>query len=263
MKVKSLATLRQAATDFDVTTPINALKYFNRLVLFAQRESNLESSLGEYELTPLPLSLFSEKDQLMREGDKANFAQTCLKEKSEQVTNKAMIDSLVVDGGWLLRQNAWEKGDEWIAIINGYSTLVKSLGYSAIHILVVFDGYENSTKDHAHRRRKKLFCHDMKITLHNTPYATKEKFLSNGNNKTELISHLKEAFEKVNIDTICCTNDADTSIVRSCLENSITGRVELRGEDADLLVLLIHHFDDTKHNDIIFTTSKGSYSLKI
>ena len=64
LMVQSLAKLRKNVIGTDSHTPVNALKYFNRLVIFAQRESNLEKSL-EHELTPIPLSLFSEKDQLM------------------------------------------------------------------------------------------------------------------------------------------------------------------------------------------------------
>ena len=47
-KVKSLANLRKLVSGYDGTAPINALKYFNRLVPFAQREDNLESRLGFY-----------------------------------------------------------------------------------------------------------------------------------------------------------------------------------------------------------------------
>ena len=102
----------------------------------------------------------------------------------------------------------------------------------------------------------------MKITLENTPYTTKEKFLSNGNNKKELISFLRDAFERVNIDTVCCRDDADTSIVASALQNSLSGTVEVRAEDADVLILLIHHFDQKRHTDILFTTTKGSFSVQ-
>ena len=61
-KVKSLANLRKFVSGSDGTAPINAVKYFNRLVLFAQKEDNLESSLGFYELPPIPMSLSLEKD---------------------------------------------------------------------------------------------------------------------------------------------------------------------------------------------------------
>ena len=73
-KVKSLPNLHKLVSGSDGTAPINVLKYFSRMVLFTQTEDNLETSLRFYELTPIPMSLFSEKDQLMHEGDKTTFA---------------------------------------------------------------------------------------------------------------------------------------------------------------------------------------------
>ena len=86
-KVKSLANLRKLVSGSDDTAPINALSYFSRLVLFAQRDDNLESSLSFYELTPIPISLFFEKDQLTHEGDKAKSAKLCLKDKIDLTSN--------------------------------------------------------------------------------------------------------------------------------------------------------------------------------
>ena len=105
-KVKSLTNLRKLGSGSDGTAPINALKYFNRLVLFAQRKYNLELSLAFYELTQIPMSLFLEKDQQMHEGDKATFAKLCLKDKIDLTDNShdIDIDTVVIDGGWLLRQ---------------------------------------------------------------------------------------------------------------------------------------------------------------
>ena len=86
-KVKSLANLRKLVSGSDDTDPINILNYFSRLVLFAQR-------------------LFLEKDQLMHEGDKAKFAKLCLKDKIDLASNSQDIDidTVVIDGGWLLQQ---------------------------------------------------------------------------------------------------------------------------------------------------------------
>ena len=105
-KVKSLTNLQKLVSRSDGTAPINALKYFNCLVLFAQREDNLESSLGFYELTPIPMSLFLEKDQLMHEGNKALFAKLYLKDKIDLTDNSQDIDAdiVVIHGGWLLQQ---------------------------------------------------------------------------------------------------------------------------------------------------------------
>ena len=79
-KIKPLSMLRTPHGSDSVPTSINALTYFHRLVVFAQRESDLEVSLGKHELAHLPLALFSQKDQLMHEGDKAAFAKVSLKD---------------------------------------------------------------------------------------------------------------------------------------------------------------------------------------
>ena len=99
-KVKSLAELRKDAGRTNSTTNINALKCFNRLVIFAQRESDLNSCLASHEMTPIPMPLFSEKDQLMLEGDKATFAKNHLKNNVNPVEMKTgIINTYVVDGG--------------------------------------------------------------------------------------------------------------------------------------------------------------------
>ena len=109
--------------------------------------------------------LFSEKNQLMHEGDKATFSKLYHKDKIDLTDNSQDIDidTVVIDCGWLLRQSTRAKGDTWRDIIDKYYTRVKYLGRSANNTVVVFGGYENSTKYHTHRRRQKQFCHDIKI----------------------------------------------------------------------------------------------------
>ena len=124
------------------------------------------------------------------------------------------------------------------------------------HTTVVFDGYESSTKDHDHRRRRKLFCHDMKMQLNNIPYASKDKFISNAKNKTEL----SDALNTVGISTICCKDDADTSIVKSALQSAKENLVEVRAEDADVLIMLVHHITP-QHHFVFFTTTKGTFNI--
>ena len=262
LKVKSLAALRKNVTE-NPATPINALKYFNHLVIFAQTENNLDIILGQHELTPIPISLFSQKDQLMYGGDKASFAQRCLKDNVSPIKiQERMTDTFVVDGAKLLRQTRWEKGFKWGDIIDGYVQFIKRQGHRAINMFVVFDGYQSSTKDHTHRRRQKQFCNVMKISRENTPYTTKEKFLSNGSNKTELISTLVEELRNARILTVRCRDDADTDVVKQCLEHSLKGAVEVRAEDADILIMLTHHYHPGKHQLITVTNSNGNYCVK-
>ena len=61
-KVQALSSLRKIPKVNEKKIHINSLKLFNRLIIIAQRDMTVETSL-EYELTPFPLSLFSNKDQ--------------------------------------------------------------------------------------------------------------------------------------------------------------------------------------------------------
>ena len=79
---------------------------------------------------------------------------------------------------------------------------------------MVFDGYQSSTKDHTHRRRQKQFYNEVKTSRENTPYTTKEKFLSNRSNKTELISNLVKELLNSRILTVRCRDDVDTDVVK-------------------------------------------------
>ena len=92
-------------------------------------------------------------------------------------------------------------------------------------------------------------------------YSTKETFFSNSRNKTSFIHVLADNLTRENISTLCCRDDADTEIVKQCLQLAEGGSVLLRAEDADILLMLTHHFIMTKHNTIVFSTSNGSYSI--
>ena len=110
MKVKSLAALRKNVTE-NSTTLVNALRYFNCLVIYAKIDNNLEIILGQHELTPIPMSLFSLKNQLMYGGDNSSFTQRCLEDSVTPINiQQRMNDIFVDDGGWLLHQTRWEKG---------------------------------------------------------------------------------------------------------------------------------------------------------
>ena len=258
-KVKSLSVLRKHPTSNQAGSEVNAMKFFNRLVIFAQREVNLEAAF-EYELGPIPVSLFSTKDQLMYEADKAAFGQVLKQKVSTTVLHRANVGLMVIDGGWLLRQCSWEKGDTWATIGSKYIQRIESIGAHSERIEVVFDGYESSTKDHTHRRRQKHFCHDMMINADKLPYASKDKFLSNGKNKTEFVNFLANLPRAEYIGVTCCRDDADTSIVKCIVDHAADRIVEVRAEDNDILIMLIHHLS-SNHRPVLLTTSKGRYNI--
>ena len=88
----------------------------------------VEKSL-EYELTPLPLRLFSSKDQKMNKANKALFYKTSLKMLTDthDLTNQA-CSSVVVDGGWLLYMVKWGQCHTWQEIPDSYLSYVQNLG---------------------------------------------------------------------------------------------------------------------------------------
>ena len=100
----------------------------------------------------------------------------------------------------------------------------------------------------------------MMINPDKLPYTSKDKFLSNGKNKTELVNFLADLLRAENIGAICCSDDADTSIVQCIIDQATHDIVEVRAEDNDILIMLIHHVTRT-HNSVLLTTSKGCYNV--
>ncbi len=125
-KVHALSSLRKIPKVNEKKIHLNSLKLFNRLIIFAQRKGTVDSSL-EYELTPFPLSLVSNKDQKINKANKAGFSNTSLKELRIDLTDQ-VCSSLVIDGGWLLYMVKWEQGQTWQQISDSYLIYVQYLG---------------------------------------------------------------------------------------------------------------------------------------
>ncbi|KAG0723030.1 hypothetical protein GWK47_043402 [Chionoecetes opilio] len=198
----------------------------------------------------------------MNKANKAGFSNTSLKELTIPLDlTDQPCSSLVVDGGWLLYMVNWEQGQTWQEIADSYLSYVQCLGSRSQKITVVFDGYSSSPKDHDHIRRTKNSCCDLQIRpdmIHVTPRA---KIMDNTHNKSELIHLLSSTFWKRQITVVQCDNDADTSIVRATLAAATEDSVEVQAEDADMLIMLVHHSSSTNH-PLFLTTSKGSYDVR-
>ena len=78
----------------------------------------------------------------------------------------------------------------------------------------------------------------------------KGKFLSNNSNKSALVSMISTKLSISNISSICCRDDAETTIVKGSLHYSLQGNTGVVAEDADLLIILIHHFDINIHKEM-------------
>ena len=68
-----------------------------------------------------------------------------------------------IDGGWLLYMVTWKQHQTWLEIANSYLSYVQCLGSCSQKIIVVFDGYSRSPKDHDHFRRTKNSSCDLQI----------------------------------------------------------------------------------------------------
>ena len=67
-KIQAMSSLRKISM-VNEKIHFDPLKLFNRLIIFAQRDMTVETIL-QYELTPILLSMFSNRDQKM---NKATF----------------------------------------------------------------------------------------------------------------------------------------------------------------------------------------------
>ena len=102
----------------------------------------------------------------------------------------------------------------------------------------------------------------MKISRKKISHSTKKKLLSNDSSKTELISKFAEELCNARILTVRCRDDADTDIVKQCLEHFLKGTVEVRAECSDISIMLTHHCHPHKQHLITDTTSHGHYYVK-
>ena len=58
-----------------------------------------------------------------------------------------------------------------------------------------------------------------------------------------------------------CKDDADTEIIKSVLQFAQLDSMEVRAEDGDILIMLVHHYNPSLHGQILLTTSKGSFGI--
>ncbi|KAE8297839.1 hypothetical protein D5F01_LYC02310 [Larimichthys crocea] len=163
LKVQALSSLRKIPKVNEKKTHLDSLNCefsCSTDIILAQRAMTVETSL-QYELTSFPLSMFSNKNQKMNKPNKAGFSKTSLKDLTDplDLTNQPS-STLLVDGGWLLYMVKWEQGQSWQEVANSYLRYLQGLGCRSQRIIVVFDGYSRSPKDHDHIRHTKKSCCD-------------------------------------------------------------------------------------------------------
>ena len=122
---------------------------------------------------------------------------------------------------------------------------------------IVFDGYlEESPKDHEHRFRRKHSCSDLFVRPEKKIPASREKFLTNSQNKEQLIEMLMEALTKVGEQVLKSNKDADTLVVQTAVTQTDGGNksVQVLANDSDILFLLVyygHQFQNLRSGDVL------------
>ena len=161
---------------------------FTRLAAVAKREED-EENFFQYELTTESMSLF--KHRMMRKPDKPALRKA-LVDKSEAISLKAKsikdCYSCVLDGDALLHRVCWVKGSNFKQVVDSYVSFVRT-HYGTAYI--IFNGYETqSTKrsEHIRRKGKQWKCYDVDVKEEITVSCFQEKFLSNEENKSRLIT---------------------------------------------------------------------------
>ena len=214
---------------------------FSRLIIQAER-SHDPKAYFVYELAHEPTSLF--KNGLMRKANKALLAQAI--KKDARFTDTVANPKCVVDGGSLLHRVKWILPSTYSKIADAYVSYVdKHYGKAA---MIVFDGYRcgPTTKDAEHERRASKMMAHVKLSNENIAKGPQAAFLTNKENKAELINLLKSAFKKTGHHCLQASGDADCLIVKAALESSLLEETTVVCDDTDIFVMLLYHYDSQR-----------------
>ncbi|XP_066924439.1 uncharacterized protein [Clytia hemisphaerica] len=238
---------------------VNPTLLFTRLAAIAEREENVEQFF-DYELNHQALSLF--KNGLMRKPDKAALKKSLLPEKDATTMNVAQMQH-VLDGGALLHRVPWSKGTRFDEVAKAYVSYVRR-HYGKARI--VFDGYEDpmsiKASEHIRRSSKGSSRNINVIPDNNVPYS-KERFLSNNHNKSQLIDLLKRSFQAEGHTVKVCRGVADALIVKDALECAERKDVVVVADDTDVAVMLLYHWKENLHDIYLLQENTGKcWSIK-
>lgn len=235
-KVVPLKVVNSSIIVDNEVVPINPLLIFQRLSLKIQSKNDMKNYLN-YELALFPLSLF--EDGCMRKTQKSTFY-----ENFDSI-NELPSDNIVyiIDGGFLLHKVVWYQNGSIKEISEQYITYIEK--HFSKDSYVVFDGYpdsatSSSTKSIERIRKRKNVGREIHFDQSTKITFSQEKFLSNENNKKNLITYLREEFNAAGIRSRQAEEDADVLIVKTATELSASEEknVVIVGEDVDLLVIL-------------------------
>ena len=164
-RVQSLSTLKPCTKVGNRSIRSDqggTLDLFNRLILIGDREMSIELCL-EFELNQYPWSLFDE-DGVMRDRNKSELGRAFKSRLSEDDSRTVSRPGrVVVNGRWMLYQVDWKSCTTYGDLADKFVPLIQGLSKGCEKVLVVFDGYQSSPKDHEHRHRHNLSCANLEV----------------------------------------------------------------------------------------------------
>ena len=246
-QITNLQSLSSSVKIDNENVSIDPMTLFLRLAFIIEKKPEKEiEEYFYYELTPFPLSLF--KDGVMRPSQKHKL-KSFLTKPATSISH--IPDSLkVIDGGALLWVNDWKKGERFEDIFKKYVSYLQHLQSD----VVVFDGYEVSTKDTT-RMKRGLNTQAVEIHEKNPCPCDRSTFFSNYTNKKSFIEVLATKLRGSSMSVHMCPADADTTIVKEAVQLSKKAPVTVYADDTDILCLLVHHFP-TAENPIYLANMK-------
>ena len=163
----------------------------------------------------------------------------------------------VLDGGSLLQRVPRPKSTSYTGLCQLYAQFINSYFGSQ-----TLDGYDSgpTTKDEIHKRR---IGSEMGVDVDFTPdlllTMKKKPFLANPRKITKVHLSLNGEGLQVKFSNV----DADYDTAMTACDAAQTVPVVVVGDDTDLLVLLLHHFDPDSHNPIYLQTSSKTISIPV
>ncbi len=235
------------------TTPVidTNIIYCRVLILQQSRDIDLNRVL-QYELAPVPTSMFNDKGQMRISKSKLTLKRKLQVEKSSRLSTNP--DTTIVDGCAILWIIHWpNKGTVQDYVDNFVSYISTRTGHSHVHL--VFDRYHDySIKSGARQERAGQFasrCHQLSLQ---TPLPFQKVMLTVTRNKVQLIdiiceqlNHIYQQHHSGDEHRLVITgkNEVPVEVHRGIVIN----RTDLKTSQEEADVIIIHQLCELVANN--------------
>lgn len=228
-KVTPLAVMTSGIIINNEVVTVKTQQLFNRIIVVVNDRKELKRCF-QYELAPKPPALFDSVS--LRKTKKSSLVKVFECEDSASLPSDCVY---IIDGGHLLHSVIWPRPATYEDVFNSYISYVKS--HYGEKCTIVFDGYPNQPTIKSCEQKRRAA--NIQINNKSSTTSTQADFLTNNNNKRQLIDILSSRCRESNIQAYQAESDADCLIVSTAIDKAKSGfNVVVVGQDTDLLVLL-------------------------